>query len=272
MEERFESNRWLDRLLIEQLETSDNGLHQRSQDESDEIAKEAENLRVRHEMGDMLGEDVRTEYRQLRKRQARAKEVVRREPFRRDRATLNVMDDYTTGTRRPEESSDPRRIMGVYHEFNEMLSALLPLLDVEKEELPRAMVTASEHLTEMLELADRVELYSDDPIFKVIKRKEISDLIYALEAGGRAKVVQGELMEKSDLGGWDQESKWMMVRVHRFRPWKPFWALTPILFEIESFVLACRCWPPVPRPNRQPGVPRFELPQSVMGSRLLRVG
>ena len=56
----------------------------------------------------------------------------------------------------------------------------------------------------MLELADRVELYSDDPIFKVIKRKEISDLIYALEAGGRAKVVQGELMEKSDLGGWDQ--------------------------------------------------------------------
>ena len=177
------------------------------------------------------------EYRQLRKRQARAKEVVRREPFRRDRSTLKAMDDFTTGTRRPEESSDSRRIMGVYHDFNEILSALLPLLDTEKEELPRAMVAASEHLTEMLQLADMVELHSDDPIFKV-SGKEVSDLIYALEEVGLSKVIQGELMENRIWGlGSGQGRRWYgcICFGHGGYP-----VSMPILFEIASFVSVCR--------------------------------
>ena len=223
-DQRFESERWLDRVVIDQLETSDNELHIRSQEEGDDIKAEVDELLLRHEMGDMLGEEVREEYRELRKRQARAKEVVRREPFKQDRATMGVLDDHTAGTRHPEESSDPRRIMEVVHDFNSQLAELLPLFSEDKERLPAALVEASEHLTNLVGIADSVLLYSGVPVFDQVPRQEIMTLINGMLAAGRGQVVRGELVERSDLGGWGR----MTVDDGTGRPISEFEALLGI--------------------------------------------
>jgi hypothetical protein len=202
-EQRFESDLWLDRVKIDQLDARDNDLQIRGREESEEIDVEVEDLLVLHESGDVMLSEVRAEYRQLRQRQADASEVARREPFTQDRGTMEVRDDYTPGERHPEESSDPRRIMKVVHTFNSTLAELLPLLEVEKERLPAALVEASEHLMKLVEIADAVLLYSGVPVFDEVPRQLMISLVQGMESAGRARVQQGELVERSDLGGWE---------------------------------------------------------------------
>jgi hypothetical protein len=205
-EQRFESDLWLDRVVIDQLETSDNELHIRSKEEGAEISGEVDDLLTLHESGEAMAHEVKAEYRELRARQAEATEVAGRESFSQDKATMDVLDDYTPGERHPENSSDPRRIMAVVHNFNSTLTELLPLLSVEKERLPEALVQASEHLVKMIEIADAVLLYSGEPVFDEIPRQLMIDLAKGMEAAGHAEVQNGDLVERSDLGGWESMS------------------------------------------------------------------